>query len=514
MIHKTIYSCKICFSEYKEPDNLPYIISPCGHTICSKCLKQIYSDFGECPFCKTQILCSPEDAKLNEDLINMIKKSSDYLYCDRCNLNVKFIYYGMSGDSVEILCGSCAKMDPYKYKLFDDIRSQMRNTLEQEKLFTDRERWIEVGRLSIIDLILNHIKQELVKDEEFINRKFIDKIFDEKLDSEFKSFCMRIQSKEIQLREIFEDSISKYQISRKNMIKDILLIESYRHPTIEDLTAGSNDIPYKGFMKGNAAIQTYDSTETTLKTIISDSLSEINTKYKNEIKNNFKDIKRILDRVVNTDANHVPNISDLNLSANSYIPQWEKTKNILNSNQMTYQLQNNKGQNISPPQSFSETIYQGKLFDNSQYPINSNPQSTLPGYYNSNTVNNSYSNEMLNNSYQNYKNSNNYSYYYDDDYNYYNQSNPNEICIVGLSSNHDQSKLKQILIAQVKCKECYLDYHYNGELFVCKLIFDSVEELKKAMNRKHSFRIDKFLVEIAKKPNKKGNRLYVTYKSK
>ncbi|CAO4368435.1 unnamed protein product [Caenorhabditis nigoni] len=48
--------CEICATEY-SPENLPKILTECGHSLCSDCIKQLASKhknwYLECPFCKT-----------------------------------------------------------------------------------------------------------------------------------------------------------------------------------------------------------------------------------------------------------------------------------------------------------------------------------------------------------------------------------------------------------------------------------------------------------------------------
>lgn len=47
--------CPICFENYNETEQFPYIISPCAHTFCKKCLTNIENNDKLCPTCRKKI---------------------------------------------------------------------------------------------------------------------------------------------------------------------------------------------------------------------------------------------------------------------------------------------------------------------------------------------------------------------------------------------------------------------------------------------------------------------------
>jgi hypothetical protein len=62
--------CSICQEDYNENENKPYLINPCGHCMCLKCLYRLTSPL--CPHCRGKI----ESRTINRgilDCINTIK---------------------------------------------------------------------------------------------------------------------------------------------------------------------------------------------------------------------------------------------------------------------------------------------------------------------------------------------------------------------------------------------------------------------------------------------------------
>lgn len=51
------FNCQICFEIMKPPENLPYLLFPCGHTFCEMCLNSHLKDktrpeLRTCPYCR------------------------------------------------------------------------------------------------------------------------------------------------------------------------------------------------------------------------------------------------------------------------------------------------------------------------------------------------------------------------------------------------------------------------------------------------------------------------------
>jgi hypothetical protein len=109
---ESAFSCKICYSSYDDDMKKPYIISPCSHTICLECLKEILSLSCNCPFCKIDIKASLTEMKPNYELIDIIykiKNTSNVAKCGKCKNLINSIYFIEKNSNVQFICKLCAK---------------------------------------------------------------------------------------------------------------------------------------------------------------------------------------------------------------------------------------------------------------------------------------------------------------------------------------------------------------------------------------------------------------------
>ena len=58
--------CSICQEDYNENENKPYLINPCGHCMCLKCLYRLSSPL--CPHCRGKI----ESRTINRGILDCI----------------------------------------------------------------------------------------------------------------------------------------------------------------------------------------------------------------------------------------------------------------------------------------------------------------------------------------------------------------------------------------------------------------------------------------------------------
>lgn len=111
---ETAFSCKICYSVYDDYEKKPYIISPCSHTICIDCLREILEINSNCPFCKKEIKASINEMKPNYeliDIINTIRNSNNDTRCVKCSDVIDAIYFKEKNNNIQFLCKKCAKDD-------------------------------------------------------------------------------------------------------------------------------------------------------------------------------------------------------------------------------------------------------------------------------------------------------------------------------------------------------------------------------------------------------------------
>ena len=111
---ETAFSCKICYSVYDDHEKKPYIISPCSHTICIDCLREILEINSNCPFCKKEIKASINEMKPNYeliDIINTIRNSNNDTRCVKCSEVIDTIYFKEKNNNIQFLCKKCSKED-------------------------------------------------------------------------------------------------------------------------------------------------------------------------------------------------------------------------------------------------------------------------------------------------------------------------------------------------------------------------------------------------------------------
>ncbi len=87
--------CVICYSRYTQDTNEAMILI-CGHTVCSKCLKNIKV----CPLCRTEILKEPTKNML---LSSLLEKDSHY---NKCFLHHKPLEI-YSKREEKLICSQC-----------------------------------------------------------------------------------------------------------------------------------------------------------------------------------------------------------------------------------------------------------------------------------------------------------------------------------------------------------------------------------------------------------------------
>ena len=109
---ESAFACKICYQSYDDDVKKPYIISPCSHTICLDCLREILEINSNCPFCKKEIKASINEMKPNYELIDIIYtiKNSNYdTRCVKCSDIVDSIHFIEKNNNIQFLCKKCAK---------------------------------------------------------------------------------------------------------------------------------------------------------------------------------------------------------------------------------------------------------------------------------------------------------------------------------------------------------------------------------------------------------------------
>ena len=62
----SLRTCQICTNDYDEYDHQPYVITPCGHTICEECYVSL--EYDRCPLDRRRI----ESSTLNRLVLDSI----------------------------------------------------------------------------------------------------------------------------------------------------------------------------------------------------------------------------------------------------------------------------------------------------------------------------------------------------------------------------------------------------------------------------------------------------------
>jgi len=453
---ESAFSCKICYQSYDDDCKKPYIISPCSHTICLECLKEILKQNGTCPFCKKEIKASICEMKPNYELIDIIykiKNTNNVARCARCKDLINTIYFIEKNSYVQFICKHCSKiagpntddtpaisLDELIYNSENELNSlqtELNYNFNKENLKNVAATMMsEYLKKTLCDLLdqKKDILASFLESKDFINliekyKKTLENILKSK-DSSIKY----LQSNSAILKITQKDMMIHNILNLKNMENDEILIQKIKNLN-QNVQKEINK--NKLYMHG------------ILSTITNDVIYQANIALFNSLRECLRDDFSIIDKLVSINVDNYNN-----MITNSNINNFQN--NHLQGGFLFQQMQiNNKIKNLDLNE--DET-----------------PEMLLP-----NSV--PFSETYM-------------------------------ASVIGLKVDfHTNSqKLKTVLEKQFNCKASIIDK--SDEYYGVLLYFKTSENLENFMTKKnHHLRVDDKLIKLTKKPNKPGNRFYVKY---
>jgi hypothetical protein len=461
---ESAFSCKICYQSYDDELKKPYIISPCSHTICLECLKEILLLSCTCPFCKKEIKASICEMKPNYELIDIIykiKNTNNVVRCSKCKDLINSVYFTEKNSNVLFICKHCANI----------ANSTNKENLDETTVFSLEEL---IGNA---ENELNSFQSELSHNINIENLKnLVSNIMSDYLK---KTICDLLDQKKDILASFlespdFSNLIEKYRKSLENIIK-------------------SKDASIK-YLQANAAILKITVKDQIIHNILNikslDNDEILTQKIKNFTQNIHKEFNK--NRLfihgmlspITSDIIYQANIALFNIVRECLRDDFSLLDKLLSFNVDTYNnmvtsnISNFQQNHIQGGYLFQQTQLKNKL---KNLEINDDDNSDV-----SLQQNMSMNNSIISETYV--------------------------ASVIGLMMDlHPQTnKLKLVLEKQFNCRASLIekdDGYYGVQLF-----FRNSQNLENFMFKKHHiFKVDDQTVKLFKKPNKPGNRLYVKY---
>ena len=354
--NQNIFFCKICYSEFDSVDLKPYTLSPCGHTLCIECLKEIEEQFGECPFCKTQI----NSYSLNNKLKELLEDKKDSLNCSDCGGIVGSIYLEWksleeneksgnqdsnpisSSSNIKIKCKQCFSGSSRSINQLEDYSSfaSSNYTIKKTSLkdfITEYKNKINNthdtnNTIKINSTILQSIKSTMKSNI----LKLLELEIDSILDSSSTAFSSVFSTIESNIKnKYFASGIDKSILSIENLIKS-------KNKILEELNITNNSL--NNNLNNNILINQIQevlefsntSNINTVKNIVEKEIQEnkqiFSIEYTKEVKTRLENMNfdKILKNLVagNINSNSNSNLK-FNVEASGYIPKYNSnSKNL------------------------------------------------------------------------------------------------------------------------------------------------------------------------------------------
>jgi hypothetical protein len=450
---ESAFSCKICYQSYDDDLKKPYIISPCSHTICLECLKEILTLSCNCPFCKKEIKASVLEMKPNYELIDIIykiKNTSNIAKCTKCKDLINSIYFAEKNTNVQFICKHCAKNGEIVEENTMSLEELIKNSEnELESYQTELNFNINKENLKNVasNLMTDYLKKticDLIDQKKDILASFLETPdFNNLIEKYRKSLENILKSKDNSIKYLQANSTILKSTLKDFMINNILNIKNMENDDIlVQKIKNFNGNLQKEFNKNKLYLHGI------LSTITNDIIYQSNIALFNSIRECLRDDFSLLEKLTYaTIDSQFPNFNINNFQ-----------QNHIQSGTLYAQMQlRNKLKNIELDEEYSEMIG-----------MNSNSSSLVSEAY--------------------------------------------VASVIGLriECHKNVSKLKIILEKQFNCRPSIIEK--DEEYYGVQLYFKSSKNLEHFMDKKsHVFKMDEKTIKLYKKQNKVGNRFYVKY---
>lgn len=462
---ESAFACKICYQSYDDDLKKPYIISPCSHTICLECLKEILMLSNTCPFCKKEIKASICEMKPNYELIDIIykiKNTNNVARCSKCKDLINAIYFTEKNSNVQFICKHCAKLSSNSSKDNEEITptlslEELISSSENELNSLQNELSFNINKENLKNLVSNlmtdYLKKtvcDLLDQKKDILASFLEsQDFNNLIDKYRKSLENIIKSKDTSIKYLQANSAILKITLKDQMIHNILNIKSLENDEIltQKIKNFSQNIN-KEFNKNKLFLHGM------LSTITSDIIYQANIALFNIVRECLRDDFSILDKLVSFNVDAYNNITNSNI--NNF------QQNHIQGGYLYQQMQlKNKLKNLEIK------------------------EDDIPEIPHSNIL--SVTNNIVSEAYV--------------------------AAVIGLKLDyHNNAKLKTVLERQYNCRASLIEK--NDGYYGCQLYFKTQEGLDHFMNRKyHIFKMDDKSIKLSKKPHKQGNRFYIKYEN-
>lgn len=266
MSNHVIY-CNICLFEYDE-ERKPLILSPCGHTLCKKCIDNIIQNKCLCPYCNSSLDKKSNELIEDKDILKKVNKQlneKEKPKCYVCSLIIIKTYLRSVDNNVYQICKKCANKEiakiydentdrlklifdilNAKYKEDSPLNKIIDNCILNNYLFDDKKR----DNLNIE--YLNKILSQYITSSLSINRKEENKEINIYSQDTYDSVLSLINKKLIKLYKIEIEKLKK-ELSKndKNNQNGEISIQINPSPIVKRSFYYKNEYSYDSTLKKN-----------------------------------------------------------------------------------------------------------------------------------------------------------------------------------------------------------------------------------------------------------------------
>jgi len=467
---ESAFSCKICYQSYDDDSKKPYIISPCSHTICHECLKEILILNCNCPFCKKEIKASINEMKPNYELIDIIykiKNTSNVARCFKCKELINAVYFTEKNSNVHFICKNCARVNPNNSQgaiedtaaiSLEELISNAENDLNyfqtELNFLTNKENLRNMAANMMTEYLKKTICDLLDQKKDILASFLESQDFNNFLEKYKKSLENILKSKDSSIKYLHANSAILKTTLKDLVIHNILNIKNLENDEIlSQKIKNFNQNMQKEFNKNKLYLHG------TLSTITNDIVYQANITLFNSLRECLRDDFCLLNKLVSLNVDTYNNM-------------------ITNSNINNFQQNHIQGSFLFHQMQLKNQIKNLEIKDEEGH--------TADSFVGMNsTMVSSNSNSLISEAYV--------------------------ASVIGLRIDYHQlNKLKIVLEKQFGCKPSIIEK--NDEYYGVQLYFKNSENLDNFMNKKcHVFKVDDRVIKLSKKQNKVGNRFYVKY---
>jgi len=227
-MHSDIFDCPICLLKYNQKDNLPKILSSCGHTLCSSCLNQMLSKNSlNCPLDRKIFdhpVKSADELPTNLFVLQLLDEAFR-ISSNLCNLHKEPLNLVVLSEK-RVACRKCVdKKENYIDFNVIPIKEIKNESIQKKKQLERQLRDFSII-VQTVTILLEEQKRIIKKNVKESFSKLIDLLTkkEQKIQLEIDGFFAHEETK---FRDkVDEDLALKKEISRKVMLFEELDITS------------------------------------------------------------------------------------------------------------------------------------------------------------------------------------------------------------------------------------------------------------------------------------------------